>query len=410
MDGVGKVDGGGAGGQGDDPAPGREDEDLVVEHIDLQAADVVLGLHVLLVFQQAADPVELLGALVDALLVAPVGRDAVFGGLVHLPGADLHLEGDALLADDGGVEALVHIGLGGGDIVLEAAGYRGVEVVDVPEDVVAVGDGVHDDPEGIEVVELVDRLVLGLHLAVDGVDMLDAACDGAVDAHALEPLGQAVLDPAHELQALGLMGVEVVHDAVVGLRLEVAEAQVLQLPFELLHTETVGQGRIDVHRLLGFGDLLRRRLVLHGAHIVEPVADLDEDHADVLGHGQEHLPQILHLLLLGRGVGGTGQLCDAFDEGGDGGAEQGGDLLIGRGGVLQTVVEQGGQDGVGVEADLGHDFGHGQGMNDIGRTVLPLLVLVLFLRVVEGLVHALDVGVGRIAPDRLDHRFIMFRD
>ena len=28
-----------------------------------------------------------------ALLVAPVGGDAVFGGAVHLTGADLHLEG-----------------------------------------------------------------------------------------------------------------------------------------------------------------------------------------------------------------------------------------------------------------------------------------------------------------------------
>ena len=35
------------------------------------------------------------------------------------PGADLYLKGDALPADDGGVEGLVHIGLGGADIVLE---------------------------------------------------------------------------------------------------------------------------------------------------------------------------------------------------------------------------------------------------------------------------------------------------
>ena len=42
-----------------------------------------------------------------------------------------------------------------------------------------------------------------------------------------------------------------------------------------------------------FGDL-----VLHGAHIVQPVTDLDEDDPDVLGHGQQHFAQILHLLLL----------------------------------------------------------------------------------------------------------------
>ena len=65
-------------------------------------------LGVLLVLQQAADPGEgVLGAqflVLQALLVFPVGRHAVLGHVVHLPGADLHLEGDALLTDDGGVE------------------------------------------------------------------------------------------------------------------------------------------------------------------------------------------------------------------------------------------------------------------------------------------------------------------
>ena len=48
----------------------------------------------------------------QALFVLPVGRDAVLGGVVHLPGTDLDLKGDALPADDRGVEALVAVGLG----------------------------------------------------------------------------------------------------------------------------------------------------------------------------------------------------------------------------------------------------------------------------------------------------------
>ena len=48
VDGIGEVDGRGAGGQGDDLALGGEDEDLVVEHIHLEGVDVVLGLGVLL--------------------------------------------------------------------------------------------------------------------------------------------------------------------------------------------------------------------------------------------------------------------------------------------------------------------------------------------------------------------------
>ena len=37
--------------------------------------------------------------------------------------------------------------------------------------IVAIGNGVHDDPESIDVVQLVHGLTLGLHLPVDGVDI-----------------------------------------------------------------------------------------------------------------------------------------------------------------------------------------------------------------------------------------------
>ena len=51
-------------------------------------------------------------------------------------------------------------------------------------------------------------------------------------------------------------------------------------------------------------------VLLHGAHIVEPVGDLDEDHPDIPAHGEEHLAQILHLLLFHGGVLHPGQLGD----------------------------------------------------------------------------------------------------
>ena len=103
--------------------------------------------------------------------------DAVLGDLVHFLGADLHLERDAVRADDGGVERLVHIRLGRADIVLEAAEHGAVEVVDDAENVVAVRDGIDDDAEGEEVEHLVHGLALGIHLAVDAVGVLHAAID-----------------------------------------------------------------------------------------------------------------------------------------------------------------------------------------------------------------------------------------
>ena len=67
---------------------------------------------------------------------------------------------------------------------------------------------------------------------------------------------------------------------------------------------------VDLHGLQRFFPLLPGGLVLHGTHIVQPVADLNEDHPDVVGHGHEHLAQVLHLLLFLGGVLHPGQLGD----------------------------------------------------------------------------------------------------
>ena len=103
MDGVGKVDHGGARGQTDHVAPRGEHEHLVADEIVFDGVEDIGDLAgFALRLQQVLDPAD---ALFDALvrvrvlhaqLILPVGGDAVFGGLVHLVGADLHLKGDAL--------------------------------------------------------------------------------------------------------------------------------------------------------------------------------------------------------------------------------------------------------------------------------------------------------------------------
>ena len=43
----------------------------------------------------------------------------------------------------------------------------------IRDSVIAVGDGVHNDPESVNVVQLVNGLALGEHFPVDGIDVLD---------------------------------------------------------------------------------------------------------------------------------------------------------------------------------------------------------------------------------------------
>ena len=184
-----EVDGGGALRQPLHVALGREDEDLVLVEVDLQELEELLGaVRVLLQLEQLAEPAEVLVQLVRraVALVDPVRRDAVLGGAVHLLGADLHLEQLAARTEDRGVERLVRVRLGAGDVVLDPLLDRRPVVVDDAEHVVAVRHRAHDDPHRHEVVDLVERLAPLLHLLEDRPEVLGPAGD-------LEPVDARVL-------------------------------------------------------------------------------------------------------------------------------------------------------------------------------------------------------------------------
>ena len=79
---------------------------------------------------------DILGGHADAVvLVDPVRGDAVLGDVVHLGGADLHL--DLLVArlaqGHAGVQALIAVGFRRRDVVLEPAGDHRVRGVHRPE-------------------------------------------------------------------------------------------------------------------------------------------------------------------------------------------------------------------------------------------------------------------------------------
>ena len=85
------------------------------------------------------------------------------------------------------------------------------------------------------------------------------------------------------------------------------------------------------------------------------------------------LAQVLHLLLFLGGVLTPGQLGDPSTRSATVDAEELGDLLVGGPGVLDAVVEQGGDDGVGIQLQLRHNLRHCQGVGDIGGAILAQL-------------------------------------
>ena len=156
VDGVGEVDRRGALGQGDHPALRGEDEDLVLLEVDLQVGHELGGVGGLgLPVDDAVQPGQVGGAAV-VVLVVPVGGDAVLGPLVHLLGADLHLERLALGPHHRRVQRLVEVELGHGDVVLEPPLHRLPRGVDGAQRGVAVLHRLDDDPDADEVEDLVE--------------------------------------------------------------------------------------------------------------------------------------------------------------------------------------------------------------------------------------------------------------
>ena len=202
-----------------------------------------------------------------ALLVAPVGGDAELGAPVHLLGAHLDLDRLAARSDDRRVQRLVEVELGRVDVVLEAALDRGPERVDRPEHRPAVALLVDDDAQAHQVEDLVELLAADDHLLVDAPEVLRSAPDLGLDPEARRAWRLSVLHDLGEVGlALGLARGDHLLDLGVALGVQRREAEVLELPLDLLDAEAVRErarrrrgspGRSARWRSIGMTEMVR---------------------------------------------------------------------------------------------------------------------------------------------------------
>ena len=130
-----------------------------------------------------------------------------------------------------------------------------------------------------------------------------------------------------------------------GVRIEVAQAEILELPLDAPDSRDGARSarrcRASRARSSAAWPAASDR---ERAHVVQAVGELDDDDADVLGHRQEHLAQVLDLRVFFRLVRDARQLGDAVDELRDLVAELLGDLLARDDRVFDDVVQQRGGD------------------------------------------------------------------
>ena len=128
---------------------------------------------------------------------------------------------------------------------------------------------------------------------------------------------------------------------------------------------------------------------------MQPVGQLDEHHADVLAHGQDHLAQGFGLRLLLVGEVQLVQLRHAVHQLGDLVAEFLADHIQRDAlAVLHRVMQQACSNGGRVDHQFRQDAGHKAGMNKIGLPALALLPGMGLLGKPVGLLHQLVAVAG----------------
>ncbi len=189
VDRVGEVDGLRPGGKGDHLALRREDEDLVLLQVDLQARHE-LG-------RVARSPAASRpGAAATrgprpgcAAPCSPSARRRRTPPCRCISrGPDLELDRLALRADDRRVQRLVEVELGHRDVVLEPPLNRPPQRVDRTERAVAVLDRLDDHAHSDEIMDLRELLAPHDHLLVDRPVVLRAATHLGVDVQVGEAL------------------------------------------------------------------------------------------------------------------------------------------------------------------------------------------------------------------------------
>ena len=333
--------------------------------------------------------------------LAPLDHAAELGVAVHAFGTDVQLLPGAGLVKELDVETLVAVVLGIVDVVVQAARtlleMLGEDGIDVEGRILL--DGIHADPLLHRLVDDADIMLEGhvseiavafLHVPPDAVGLAVADVQPGVDPFLGQDGRDAVLEGIHRRGGALFVLLELLADDLIFPRAAELEGKVLELRLDTVQAQASGQGRIEEVGLAGDLHLLVRPHPLQGAHIVQAVAELDEQGPDIVMDGIEDLLVIVHLL--GVGIFLFLALGDRVHEESDVVSELRADVLYGIRRVLHDVVEEGGDHGVGIQFKLLRgDLRHGDRMDDVRLPGLALLALVGLGRQGIGVLDPLQV-------------------
>ena len=209
-----------------------------------------------------------------------------------------------------------------------------------------------------------------IHLFIDAVDALDTSLNNRFLGKVLlrQTLPDTLFDGADKRLTLVLFDLHDVFNFRIGKGVQIIERQVFQLFFDGADSETVCNGRINIHGFQRNSALFGGRQEAECAHVVNAVCQLDNHHTNVMGHGKEDFSHILCLLLFLVKDGNTVQFCNAVHQNCHILPKFFPDVVQRVLGILYHIMKQADTDRIGVHAKIYQNHRHRQRMDDIRFT------------------------------------------
>ena len=216
------------------------------------------------------------------------------------------------------------------------------------------------------------------HLAVDRVNVLRAAIDFNVRTQFQIADGFFNVDnsPINVFDPLITPRIHQMHDAVVLLRIEIAQRQILQLPFDGADPQSVGNRRVDFQSFVGNPPLFVGTQMLQRPHIVQAVSQFNDHHTDILAHCQQKLTvRFGHLFFVGL-VMNLRDLGVAIHDHGNRRAKKLANIIQSGSGIFNDIMHVARAYRFWIHVQIGQDAGNLNRMDDIGLARLAMLVSV----------------------------------
>ena len=174
--------------------------------------------------------------------------------------------------------------------------------------------------------------------------------------------------------------------------MQIPERKILQFAIRLIQAQPVGNRCINLQRLRRNSTPFAARHVCQRAHIVCAICQLDQNHANIARHRQQHLAEGLGLVFLACIELKLVELGESIHEFGDRGTETIDQVGLSYAAIFHGIVQQRRHQCLGVELPGGAKCRHRNGVGDIGLTAVAQLTQVRLVGKAIGLPHQLDAG------------------